>query len=408
MLRGHFTGGGPLEFCERGLLARIHRYTLNRLRAEIEPVSVADFMRFLFVWQHLDPAHHLTGDDGLRAIVGRLDGFELPAKAWERVVLPARLDRYAPQMLDMLCLTGQAAWGRLSTPAGEPTSSRSLRVALFLPEHADAWRALRFSNEGERVPVDQGLSVEARGVLETLRAQGASFLRDLTRSCGLDEGGLGSAIAMLAGRGLVTSDGFAGVRASIRALGQPSRSSARGRDLAGRWSVTMPDSSSLTREAAIEMQALALLGRYGVIFGRLLAREVNAAPWRELTRVYRRLEARGEIRGGRFVTGVSGEQFALPDAVVRLREIRRAGPDGRLMTISAADPLNLTGILTSGPRVRAFTRNRLVYRDGIPLATLEGDYLRPLADLDPAAARAVASALAGRHVRDVTSGFVGR
>ena len=164
----------------------------------------------------------------------------------------------------------------------------------------------------------------------------------------------------------------------------------------------------MAREEAVEVQARALLERYGVIFGRLLARETNAASWRELTRVYRRLEARGEIRGGRFVTGVSGEQFALPDAVDRLREVRRSGRDGRLLTISAVDPLNLTGILTSGERVRATIGTRLVYRDGVPLAALEGDYIRPLAEIEPASAGAVASALMGRHVPAVTSGFIGR
>ena len=162
------------------------------------------------------------------------------------------------------------------------------------------------------------------------------------------------------------------------------------------------------REAAIEIQARALLARYGVVFRRLLARETNAAPWRSLTAVYRRLEARGEIRGGRFVTGMSGEQFALPEAVERLREIRRNGRDGRLMTISAVDPLNLTGMLTSDDRVRAATSNRMVYRDGVALAVLEGDYMRPLAEIDPAAADGLASALAGRPLPVVTAGFVGR
>jgi ATP-dependent helicase Lhr and Lhr-like helicase len=407
VLRGYFSGRSELEFCERGLLARIHRYTLNRLRAEIEPVSIADFMRFLFVWQHVEPAHHLTSDEGLQAIVGRLDGFELPAKAWERTVLRVRLDRYAPQMLDMLCLTGQVAWGRLSVAPPEPASARSLRVALFLSEHADAWRALRFVGGADPDAMEQSLPTPAGRVLQVLRMRGASFLRELARPCELDEADLATAIATLAARGLVTSDGFAGVRASLRALEQPTRQSSR-HDLAGRWSAPESAPSNMSREAAVEVQARALLERYGVIFGRLLARETNAASWRELTRVYRRLEARGEIRGGRFVTGVSGEQFALPDAVDRLREVRRSGRDGRLLTISAVDPLNLTGVLTSGERVRASIGTRLVYRDGVPLAALEGDYMRPLAEIEPASAGAVASALAGRHVPAVTSGFIGR
>ena len=162
------------------------------------------------------------------------------------------------------------------------------------------------------------------------------------------------------------------------------------------------------REAAVETQARALLVRYGVVFRRLLARETNAATWRELTAVYRRLEARGEIRGGRFVSGMSGEQFALPEAVERLREVRNSKRDGRLMTISAVDPLNLTGILTSGERIRAMTSNRLAYRDGVALAAMEGDYLRPLTEIDPAVAGGLASALAGRRLPAITSGFVGR
>ncbi|HWF86275.1 MAG TPA: DEAD/DEAH box helicase [Vicinamibacterales bacterium] len=407
VLRGQFTAGtGAIEWCDRRLLARIHRYTLNRLRAEIEPVTVADFTRFLFAWQHADPAHQLTGADGLRAVVARLDGFELPAKAWERAVLPARLDRYESPMLDMLCLTGQAGWGRLSAPL-ESGSRHSMRVALFLREHADAWQTLRFADQAQREAEEQRLDETTRRVLAMLRSRGASFLRDLATTCALDETSLATTIVTLAACGLVTSDGFAGVRAIARALTQQPVSFDRRRDLAGRWSAT-PAADTVSREAAIEEQARALLGRYGVVFRRLLARETNAVTWRELTGVYRRLEARGEIRGGRFVGGMSGEQFALPDAVERLREVRRSGRDGRLITISAVDPLNLTGIVTSGDRVRAITATRIVYRDGVALAALEGDYLRPLSDIEPNAAGEVASALAGRRVPAVTSGFVGR
>jgi ATP-dependent Lhr-like helicase len=407
VLRGHFTGPA-LEFCDRALLARIHRYTLHRLRAEIEPVSAADFVRFLFAWQHVDRAHQLSGADGLRAIVARLDGVELPAKAWERSVLPARLERYDGPMLDMLCLTGQAGWGRLSGVSGDAAPGRALRVALFLREHGDAWQALRFDDDAQRVAVENGLSETGGRVLAALRSNGASFLRDLTRSCALDEAAISDAIASLASAGLVTCDGFAGVRAILRAPAQRPAAFDRRHDLAGRWAATPAISSADAREAATETQARVLLERYGVMFRRLLVRETNPATWRALTTVYRRLEARGEIRGGRFVTGVSGEQFALPAAVEQLREVRRSGRDGRLITISAADPLNLTGILTSGDRIRAVTASRVVYRDGVALAALEGDYLRPLAEIEPAAAREVASALAGRPVPAVTSGFIGR
>ena len=342
------------QWCDRRLLARIHRYTLNRLRAEIEPVAANDFMRFLFAWQHVASSSRLTGIDGLRAVVAQLDGYEIAMNAWERHVLPQRIEKYESSMLDMLCLTGEVSWAHLSTG-----------VAIFLRSHGSAWLE-------EIAPPE--LSEKAQFALDILRTRGASFTHDIGDAEALDE---------LVNAGLITSDGFAGRRE------------------AGRWSI-------LTRgERNIEAQAWAFLRRYGVVFRRIVAREPNSAPWRELARVYRRLEARGEIRGGRFVNGMSGEQFALGEAVDRLREIRREGGDGSLIVISAADPLNLTGILTTGDRVRAIPSNRIAYRDGVAVSTMEGDCLRPLADLDEANAMHVAAALAGRRV-PVTSGFVGR
>jgi ATP-dependent Lhr-like helicase len=212
----------------------------------------------------------------------------------------------------------------------------------------------------------------------------------------------------LAVAGLVVSDGFAGVRAVTRTLRHRSQPPDRRQNPIGRWSAINVEVSETPRDAAIDVQARALLARYGIVFRRLLARETNAATWRSLTAVYRRLEARGEIRGGRFVSGMSGEQFALPEAVERMREIRRSGRDGRLISISAVDPLNLTGILTSDERVRSLTSSRLVYRDGVVQAAMEGDFVRPLTDIDPSAAAGIATALAGRPVPAVTSGFVGR
>ncbi len=335
------------QWCDRRLLARIHRYTLNRLRAEIEPVSAADFSRFLFAWQHVSAK--LTGIDGLRTIGSQLEGFELPPNAWERHVLPARIDRYERSMLDSLCLCGELGWAFNSG------------VTIFPREHREAWA---------RALAPAALSERAQRVFETLRTNGASFINDRDATDEL--------------AGLITSDGFYGRRSP------------------GRWSL-LPESA----EPDPEVQAHALLRRYGVIFRRLLRREANAVPWRELARVYRRLEARGEIRGGRFVAGMSGEQFALPEAVETLREIRRIPADGKVMIISAADPLNLTGIVTPGERVRAVAGNRIAYRDGIAVSTMEGDFLRPLAEIEPDSAIEVATALAGRRV-PVTSGFVGR
>ena len=402
ILRGSFTPGArALEWCERRLLARIHRYTLGRLRAEIAPVSAADFMRFLFAWQHVEPAAALSGPEGLRAVLAQLDGVELPARAWERHVLPARIAGYEPAMLDMLSLTGDVAWARLST--GPTQVVGATPIALFLREHADAWLAIR---EDTAAPLDA--SGPAESILARLNSHGASFAHELADACGLDDEQLRSALRELVAGGLVSSDSFAGLRTIIAAA--PSRSPGRARtnDRSGRWfALHAGREAQQDRAANVEAFAWAVLHRYGVVFRRLLAREASGVPWRDLARVYRRLEARGDIRGGRFVTGMSGEQFALPDAVERLREIRRSPPDGRMLSISAADPLNLVGILTEGERIRVSTSNRIVYCNGIPLAAMEGDMLRQLTAVDPDIAAEVAAAAAGRRV-PVLSGYVGR
>jgi ATP-dependent Lhr-like helicase len=246
-------------------------------------------------------------------------------------------------------------------------------------------------------------------ILDTLRTRGASFEHELVAASGAAEAAVRAALRDLVAAGLVASDGFGGLRAIIRAsTGRPGTSGHRS-SIAGRWSLLREAPFSANHaDAAVDLQARALLKRYGVVFRRLLARESNAAPWRELARVYRRLEARGEIRGGRFVAGMSGEQFALAEAVERLREIRRTPPHGRCIAVSAADPLNLAGIVTAGDRVRAVAANRLVYRDGVPLAALEGEYVRSLTDVEPAVASDAARILTGRNGLSVVSGFVGR
>jgi len=402
------------EWCDRRLLARIHRYTLNRLRAEIEPVSPADFMRFLFAWQHVDPAARLTGIDGVRAVLEALDGYEVAADAWERAVLPARVDGYDAAMLDTLSLTGDVGWARLSSPSDEATQMvGATPIALFLREHADAWAALKTPASGSADHSPALLRADSARVIEILRGRGALFLPEIAAASALPDAQVRNAIADLVARGLVTSDGFAGLRAIIRtASGRPLPAGGR-TTVTGRWALIesrrAESDVALTRDAAVELQARVLLRRYGIVFRKVLAREPNAAPWRELVRVYRRLEARGEIRGGRFVTAMSGEQFALPDAVERLREIRRTPPSGTLHVISAADPLNLTGLVTTGDRVRAVAANRVVYRDGVPLAAMEGDYVRPLVeDTDGATASAVTTSLTGRSRPAVVSGFLGR
>jgi ATP-dependent helicase Lhr and Lhr-like helicase len=397
ILRGLFTppargGQGALEWCDRALLARIHRYTLNRLRAEIEPVAPADYMRFLFKWQHVADTSRLSGLDGLRELIAVLDGFELPAGAWERAVLPARMDRYDPAMLDMLCLAGEVGWARLSPPRTLQLASAT-PIALFVREHAQTWLALRAESEP---PLEAAIADDARAVLERLRGRGASFFNDLAAGLDFEPARLRHAVGGLVAAGLAVSDGFSGLRALVAsAQGKPAPQDRRS-NFAGRWTALPQAVDCGLREAAVERQARTLLKRYGIVFRRMLTREPNAAPWRELARVYRTLEARGEIRGGRFVSGMAGEQYALAEAIPVLREVRRTPADGRLCAICTADPLNLAGIVTAGERVRAAGRNRMAYRDGVPVAVMEGEELRPLVSLDHAETVLLVRTL-GRH-----------
>ena len=361
VLRGYFTPGGKrLEWCDRRLLARIHRYTLNRLRAEIEPVSAADFMRFLGHWQHVAGEDTVRGIEGLAAVVEQLEGFELAAAAWEREVLPARVADYDPELIDRLCASGRVAWGRL-TP-GSKAPLRSSPIALLLREHLGHWRY----EPGAQVE----LSSEAKAVREALEKRGASFFHELVSASGLLPAFVERALAELAGAGIVTADSFGG----LRALLAPAEKRKALVEAAGRWSL-------LHLEGTVHEEAVAraLLKRYGIVFRSLLVREDNLPQWRDLVRVYRRLEARGEIRGGRFVAGFGGEQFAATDAVGRLRAIRKMEKPGELAVISASDPLNLVGILTPEARVAAIHTNRILLQDGLPVAALEAGETRRLA-----------------------------
>jgi ATP-dependent helicase Lhr and Lhr-like helicase len=409
VLRGSFTGAHVLEWCERRLLARIHRYTLNRLRAEIAPVSPAEFMRFLLAWQHVGDGHQLTGIDGLRAVIAQLDGLELPARTWERDVLPARIERYESSLLDTLCLTGEVGWARLST--GPTHVVGATPIALFLRAHASQWYALRGDNGIARglQPAQTEVSETAHRLLEHLLSRGASFAQEMRTACNLSEADCRTALGELVAEGLIASDGFAGLRA-IAASSSERRFNV---DAAGRWFSLVrlkPDTTTdrdTPRDEAVNALAWTLLSRYGVVFRRLLTREVSGVTWRELVRVYRMLEARGDIRGGRFVSGMSGEQYALPDAVDRLRELRRSRPDETLVAISGADPLNLTGIVTLGDRIRVAASSRIVYRNGIPVMAMEGDMLRTLADAEATVLADAAALAAGRRV-PVSHGYVGR
>jgi ATP-dependent Lhr-like helicase len=386
LLRGRFTPATPgtdrLEWCDRRLLARIHRYTLNRLRAEIEPVSAADFMRFLLHWQHVAGETRVKGVEGLAAAIEQLDGYEVPAGAWEHEVLAARVQDYEPDFIDRLCLAGRVAWGRLSPADGSAKATlRSSPIGLMLREHAGLWRAAGEPEAGE-------LSSEANAVYETLRSRGASFFDEIVSATGQLRTQAERSLGELAGSGLVSADSFGGLRALLAPSDKHKRRSRRRRsayevDTAGRWALLRGDAASDDGKR-VEQIARALLRRYGVVFRALLARESRLPTWRELAAVYRRLEARGEIRGGRFVSGFGGEQFALPDAVGRLRAVRKLEKNGEFVALSGADPLNLVGIVTPEARVAAITPSRVLFRDGLAIAALEGGEVRRLAasDLD--------------------------
>jgi len=380
LLRGRFTPMLPadvLEWCDRRLLSRIHRYTLNRLRAEIEPVSAADFMRFLLHWQHAAGDTRMKGVEGVAAVIEQLDGFEVPAGAWEKDVLAARVQSYEPDFMDRLCLSGRIAWGRVAPVNGSAKAPlRSSPVALMLREHAALWRGVSEADTEE-------LSSEARAVYGALENRGASFFHELASATGLLRTQVERALGELAGAGLVTADSFSGLRALLAPSDKHRRRSRRkgsdvGVDTAGRWALLRGEgvSDDATR---IEGIARSLLARYGVVFRVLLTRESRLPTWRELAAAYRRLEARGEIRGGRFISGFGGEQFALPDAVGRLRAVRKLEKNDEFIALSGADPLNLVGIVTPDARVAAIAPNRVLFRDGLPIAALEGGKVRRLA-----------------------------
>jgi ATP-dependent Lhr-like helicase len=385
-MRGRFTPEAEtVEWCERRLLARIHRYTVGRLRAEIQPVAARDFLRFLLGWQRVTLDTRMEGPDALEVLIRQLEGFEAPAGAWETELLPARLDGYEPSWLDDQCLSGRVAWARLRPRNGGErgaTPVRTTPITLLVRRQAALWASLS-SMEDPASP-----SSRAQAVAEFIRRYGASFFDELVDGTGLLRPEVEEALAELVALGIVTSDSFGGLRALLRKPtgGRRRRTTMFGMENAGRWALArraQPQRDA--RPEALEHLARTLLLRYGVVFWRLLEREAPwLPPWRDLLRVYRRLEARGEIRGGRFVAGFSGEQFALPDAIGMLRDVRRKSESGVWVSLSGADPLNLAGILTPGPKLAALTGNRLLYRDGLPVALFAGGEVRFLETLDAA------------------------
>ncbi len=424
VLRGEFTGGGGEEWCERRLLARIHRYTLGRLRREIEPLAFDDYLRFLFDWQMVAPiTGHSAGEaaegpDALLAVVHQLAGYEAPAAAWEEWILPARVPGYDPAWLDLLCAGGDVAWARLRPPngnrhgnSGGPVASSP--IALLTREEMPLWRSPASVGEATETP----LSAAAEAICASLRRDGALFRDELQRAAGLLPAQVDTALGELAAAGIVTCDSFAGLRTLIRPAprGAVERRAARvggalgaGRGVAGgprrlaavpaggpraggrrlertgRWSLLPRPAQHGEERPASELESIALrlLERYGVVFRRILERESLAPSWRELVSVYRRLEARGQIRGGYFVSGVGGEQFALAEAIARMRAVRRSAPSGELRVLAAVDPAGGIGLRVhparERQRVAGVRGNRILYRDGVPLAVREAGAVRLL------------------------------
>ncbi len=380
VLRGKFTGAasgdivsGSTEWCERRLLARIHRLTLGRLRKEIQSVTPAQFMDWLLSWQHVALRTQLLGERGTLEAIRQMQGFEAPANAWERQILQRRIADFDPKVLDHLCLTGAIGWGRLSPhPATLEALTGGKRrvvptsvapITFFVREDSD-WMIPR-REAGEMQPM--GLSADAAAVLQFLRQRGASFFADIVRGTGKLKAEVETALWELVAAGLLTADGFDNLRALIdpkRRSGQGSGRIARPRHSAGRWSL-LYSSDAHDHIQALEATCWMLLRRYGIVFRELLTRETILPKWRDVLITLRRLEDRGEVRNGRFVNGFLGEQFALPLAVESLRAKRKQNPSGEVTTISAADPLNLVGIVVPGERVPANSGSAVAFRDGV-------------------------------------------
>ncbi|MBS1151721.1 MAG: ATP-dependent helicase, partial [Myxococcaceae bacterium] len=394
VLRGRFHPGRPVdapqEWCDRRLLQRIHRLTIGRLRREIEPLSAQDFMRFLFRWHHIGPEGQLRGTMGVLKAVSLLQGYEAPAAAWELELLPVRMKQYVGEWLEQLSWNGEIAWGRLTmkdtrpvvgprrgdvhVPPPEPARRAPVQgrnASLSFVRRAElewllqAARPNALLADGPRA-LPEDLSPVARDLAQVLERKGASFFSELQSSSRRLPSEVEDALWELLARGLVTADAVQ----NLRVLQSPKlrrRQRALQRGGPGRWSL-LAATEQLGEAERLEKLARLFLQRYGIVFRDLVARETLAPPWRELLPIYRRLEGRGEIRGGRFLAGFAGEQFALPEAVEAARATRRAPFTRQVVHLSAVDPLNLTGVVTPGPRVPAVMGHYVTYVDGIPQA----------------------------------------
>jgi ATP-dependent Lhr-like helicase len=435
-----------IEWCERRILQRIHRLTLGTLRKQVEPVAPSVFMRWLLDWHHLAPQTQLSGEEGVLAAIEQLEGFEAPAVEWERTLLPTRVSNYDPRWLDNLCLAGVIGWGRVSphpawlaADAGAPrrvVPTSAAPITFFLRESAEWLHHALAAKCVEETTLAQSLSAEAQQIRALLTERGAAFIADLQRLSGLTKLQTATALWELATAGLASADGFDQLRAMMDprrksvAIAQTAATSLRkraaARTTAGRWSLlcepsaasaatprlgreerseaarTVAIEAAKRNEAALDAQARILLCRYGVLFRDLLARESNAPKWRELAPVLRRLEARGEIRGGRFVSGPFGEQFALPEAVESLRQARRDATtriEEAPITVAAADALNLAGIIVPGERVAAVPGREVAFQNGAVVGEPPTDEAAAIAPvLKPKRTRSIADMLRGEAV----------
>lgn len=411
VMQGRFTPGADTnddttEWCERHLLARIHRYTLKRLRREIEPVEPRDFVRFLFEWQHVSLSSRVSGPEALAGVLSQLEGYEAPAAMWEAELLPARVKDYSSAWLDDLCTAGRTLWTRLRPVAGDgsgggKSSLKSTPILLLPRRTAPLWARLAPPSAD-----DAGLGSRTQRVAAYLAEHGASFFDEIAQGAHLLRAELEDALSELVVRGRVNCDSYAGLRALlVPAAKRSSAHAARHRrrvalfgiEDAGRWTLIrqpVPANSAASPDA-LEHAARSLLRRYGVVSWRLVEREAAwLPPWRELVRIYRRLEARGEIRGGRFIAGSTGEQFALPEAIALMRQVRRQAPDEGLVCLTATDPANLLGTVVPGPKIPRVAGSRVLYRGGVPIATSVGGQIEMLvpqmASQEHAATRALA------------------
>ena len=393
VFRGNFTPGlEELEWCERRLLARINKYTLTKLRREIEPVSASDFMRFLFSWQGVSSDEQAEGVEALKKVLDQLEGFEAPAASWEGDIFSTRLKNYDHTWMDTLCLSGSAVWGRfrIANTNGSKKSSpiKTTPITIIKRSNLDIWKNIGKATENNL----EDLSHNAKKVFEFISSKGASFFEEIISGSKCLRTETEIALAELVAKGLITSDSYTGLRALLVRSKYKTEKGRRKKRIsfnmegAGRWSLInkTEQQEEENKNLSEEMRALAriFLNRYGVVFRKLLERESFAPPWRDLVRALRLLELRGEVRGGRFVEGVTGEQFALPEAVASLRDTRRKKQTGDLVSLSASDPLNLMGIITPGKKVASHYKNRVLYRDGAPAAFKEGDQIRLLSEFD--------------------------